>query len=270
MLKSTVYGFTTKFQQNTLSVNTIRNKSADAIIANQPKDKTAELKKAQQTFFKLLTAQLKYQDLDNPVDTNQITQNIYQMNELQTLMSMDSKLDDMKDMMQRSVSLQSASNMIGKYAISRNNHFTVENPGEMIPINYVFNSDMDKAENVIVKVFDMSGKIVHESHLKDITTNTMQMFEWQHNVPGTYRVSIGSLNDGGDYKTADIYTSTKIQQIFADGGFITSTGQKLSVPDILAIQDVIKPMIAATDSMIHRASKHGRVKQSISDLFANI
>jgi flagellar hook assembly protein FlgD len=253
-----------------------RAKKVIPIKNNQPKDKLAELKKHQQLSFKLITAQLKNQTIDNPADTNQMTQNILQMNAVQNLIGIDSKLDDITTMMQQSASLNSASNIIGKYAVSKGNDFAVENTSDVIPINYIINSNSGSVENVMVRVFDNAGKIVHESHLKDIPANSMQTFNWQTSEnnfstinPGTYRINIQTLN-GNEHILADIYTSAKVQQVFADGAFITNSGRKLEAADIVALQDTLRPMGVATDSMLANAYRNGTLKQSISDLFKGV
>ena len=70
-------------------LNIVNNKPS----TQQDKDpKLAEMKKAQNMFFKLLTTQLQCQDIENTVDMNQMTQQIFQMNELQTLIAIDHKL----------------------------------------------------------------------------------------------------------------------------------------------------------------------------------
>ena len=103
-----------------MSINQI---NSNTIQKTDPK--MAEMKKTQNLFWKLLTTQLKCQDIDNTVDMNQMTQQLFQMNELQTLIAIDHKLDEMNHSLKSSELGGIASNIVGKYALTKTDKIAV-------------------------------------------------------------------------------------------------------------------------------------------------
>ncbi len=231
-------------------------------------EKMAEMKKTQQMFFKLLTAQLKCQDLDNTVDMNQMTQNIYQMNELQTLMSIDYKLDGIATGLNKSGSLPTASNMIGKFALTRGDSIAIDAQSSEIPISYIVDSHSQNV-SATIKIMDPSGNLVHQAQLENIKGNAMQNFILQVkdqngklNIPeGVYKVQFLATNQDKKPVAAEMFTANKIQQAMMDGKFIMSNGQKIAEADIFAIQE--SPLAIELD---YNPFAKGKLKQSVAEL----
>ena len=253
-------------------VNALQNKK---IEANIPLSKEDQAKKTQKMFFNLLATQLKYQSPDNPVDSNQMVQNIYQMNELQTLISIDTKMDKMVDNLNQFNAVQSATSIVGKYAVSENNELNVDDEQKILPFNFLIDGTTEKADNVTVRIRNSKHELIHEEHLQNIPTNKMQTFDWntQNNgnpvKPGTYTVSIIARDDEDNIMHANIYTSSKIHQGFMDGTF--STGSKIiDAKSIIALQDMIHPLSIMPDSYQKNGKNSGSVRSKLSDIISKI
>lgn len=227
-------------------LNGINNSSNGAIAKDE---RIAEMKKAQNMFFKLLTTQLQCQDIENTVDMNQMTQQIFQMNELQTLIAIDHKLDEMNDNIKASSASNIASNMIGKYALTQGDTIAVNENDSLLPISYIIDS-LGEAE-AIIKVCDDKGNVVHEAKIDSIIGNKMENLQLQFrdqsgmlSVPeGIYKVTI-SAYDKKDKKPLrnEIYTTNKIIQSIKDGDFIMNNNERIKLNQVIAIQDSPRPM----------------------------
>lgn len=231
-------------------------------------EKLAEMKKTQQMFFKLLTTQLKCQDIDNTVDMNQMTQNIYQMNELQTLMSIDYKLDSITKDFQKNGSIASASNMIGKFALTKGDSISVDSNSSEIPVSYIVDG-IGKNVSATVRLVDDNGQVVHEAKLDSIQGNAMENFVFNVKdangnltIPeGTYKVQLLATDSDNKPVRAEMFTTNRIQQALMDGNFIMSNGQKIRITDIFAIQE--SPVTVQLD---YNPFVQGKIKQSITEL----
>jgi len=245
------------------SINTLKSQTSD----DGQNKKLTEIKKNQDMFFKLLTTQLKYQDIDSPVDMNQMTQNIYQMNELQTLMSIDYKLDSINNDLKKSGSLSNASSMIGRFALTKGDSIAVDAQSFEIPINYI----VDSHQNVdaTVKILDSNNQLVHQAQLENITGNAMQNFilkvkdqDGNLTIPeGVYKVQFLATNQDKKPVSAEMFTTNKIQQAIMNGNFIMGNGQKITDTDILAIQE--SPLAVELD---YNPFVRGKIKQSVAEL----
>jgi flagellar hook assembly protein FlgD len=246
--------------------SSIKNFDSNSSADDVRNEKLAEMKKNQQMFFKLLTTQLKCQDIDNTVDMNQMTQNIYQMNELQTLMSIDYKLDGITRDFQKNGSIASASNMIGKFALTKSDSISVDSSSSEIPVSYITDSMGRKAT---VRLVDESGQVVHEAKLENIQGNAMENFvfnvkgaDGMLTIPeGTYKVQLLATDSDNKPVRAEMFTTNRIQQALMDGSFIMGNGQKIKISDIFAIQET--PVAVQLD---YNPFAEGKIKQSITEL----
>lgn len=244
-------------------LNSINSKTSTL----QDKDaRVAEMKKAQNMFFKLLTTQLQCQDIDNTVDMNQMTQQIFQMNELQTLIAIDHKLDEMNHTMQAGGETGMASNMVGKYALTKTDEIAVNSQNPVLPVSYII--DGNGEIEATMRVLDKSGTLIHEAKLTDIKPNTMENFELNfRNTDGSLAVQEGVYKvqilayDKRDRKplTAEIYNTNKIQQAITGGDFIMNNNQQVKISEIVSIQDSPAPIT-------HNPNAVKEVKMSIKDL----
>jgi flagellar basal-body rod modification protein FlgD len=245
--------------------------SVNQINSNTPQKndpRAVELKKAQNMFFKLLTTQLQCQDIENTVDMNQMTQQIFQMNELQTLISIDHKLDEMNQSLKSNESAGMAGNMVGKYAATKTDKIAVNNENAVVPVSYII--DGNAPADVQIKVLDDKGHMIYETILTDIMANEMQNFELNFrdqngnlSVPaGIYKVQV-LANNKKDKRalTSQVYNTNKIQQAMNNGEFIMSNNQQIKLADIAAIQ--ITPL-----PLTNNPYKTKEDKMNIQDLMA--
>jgi flagellar basal-body rod modification protein FlgD len=212
----------------------------------QAKDeRLAEMKKSQNMFFKLLTTQLQCQDIENTVDMNQMTQQIFQMNELQTLIAIDHKLEEINSNVSSNSSANIANTMLGKYGLTETNKVAVSNNDGTIPISYIIDSN-DVVEAAI-KVSDEAGNVVHEGKIENVNGNQMANIELQFRdelgnlyLPeGIYNVHILAYDRQSKKPLrTQIYAANKIEQVMNnDGSLIMKNNEKIRPEQIIALQD---------------------------------
>ncbi len=247
-------------------INAIKPKT---IEENGRDKKMAEIKKAQQMSFKLLMTQLKYQDVDSPVDMNQLTQNLFQMNQLDTLKSIDYKLDNISTGFNKSGSLSTASNIIGKFAVTKGDSIAVDSQNSEIPISYIIDSNGQNI-NATMQVLDANGKLVHEVQIDNIKGNAMQNFalkvkdqNGQLIIPeGVYTIQFLATNQDNQFISTELFTTNKIQQVMMNGKIMMSNGQKITDDEILAIQE--SPLAAELD--LYNPYEKSKLTQSVAEL----
>lgn len=241
----------------------------DSIYSKQNSNKTneraAEIKKNEKMFLQLLTKQLQYQDVSNPVDMNQMTQNIFQMNELQTLMSIENKLNEMSNGMRDGEGLAMANNIIGKHVLTRTNNVFVSHENSSLPISYIIDGDSQATVNI--KVVNDKGEIVHEETLNNVQPQKMQTTQLSFKdsngtmtVPeGIYSIQLVA-QDKNKFIRSELFSTNKIQQVLTNGNLITSSNEKITLNDIFAIQE--SPLPIALD---YNPFKQNILQQNISD-----
>ncbi len=248
----------------------IPTKNIDGFNSSQKDIKAAEIKKSQDMFFKLLMAQLKSQDVENTVDMNQMTQQIFHMNQLQTLMSIDNKLDDLNENLHGSSAFNLGSNIIGKYAMTENDQIVVSNNEMEIPVSYIIDGNRQPV-NIVMKVVDSQGKMIFENKIEDSSSNVMQNFDLKFKNPdgslsvseGIYKVHILACDKNTKAPLiSHVYTPHKIEQTTSGGQFILSDGTEIKLENILALQ--ASPMALSSQYNPLVKSKHDT--QSINEL----
>lgn len=232
-----------------MSINQINPNSTPKIDP-----KVTEMKKAQNMFFKLLTTQLQCQDIENTVDMNQMTQQIFQMHELQTLMEIKHQLHDMNHNLESNGAANMASNIVGKYAMTKTNEIAVSHDHEVLPISYIINGNNSQNNKAEVKInfLNHNNQLVHQVNLSDIKMNEMQNFNLQLrnqdgslSMPeGIYKVQVLAHDKKSNLElTSEIYNVNKIQQVMNNGDFILNNNQNITMSDIIAIQAKPLPLL---------------------------
>ena len=217
-----------------MSINQINTNTSHRVDS-----RVAEIKKTQDMFFKLLITQLKCQDLDNTVDMTQMTQQLFQMNELQTILDIKYKLDDVNQNLQS----HNLGSMIGKYIVSKTDQISISNDNAVMPLSYII--DGNSNSNVRIDVLDNKNNIISQYDLSDIRPNEMQNFELNFrnqdgslSIPeGIYTVQVLAYDQQNKaIRQSQVYNVNKIQQAMNNGDFILSNNQKILLRDIIAIQ----------------------------------
>ena len=207
------------------------------------KPKKDALAQAEDLAFKLLITQLKCQDLDSAIDTNQMVQNLYQMNQLQTLKSIEGKIQQLQTSMNDNMNLSVAHNVIGKYAVIKDDNITVEPNVQFLPINYMIDSFGE--HNATLKLLDRNNQIAYQTQLENIQgqkTNAynlqFQSADGQQIIPeGQYKVQILANTKDNAPLYGTIFTSHKVTQSMMDNSFLMSNGVQVLKGDILTLQN---------------------------------
>lgn len=235
-----------------------------APVLSGSEKRMAEMKKTQQMFFKLLMTQLKCQDIENTVDMNQMTQSLFQMNELQTLISIDGKLSDIDENLKLGERFGTASNMIGKYVLTKTNHVNIDQ--STLPLNYLVKGE-ENSVNAMIRVINSNGNVVYEKSLKNVPTNSIQNLELNFaegntdTIPsGVYEIQVLAHDQNRNALSSEVYTVNKINQFLSHGEFIMNNHQKIKLEDVLAIQD--------QPSVTNLEYKKDRLKQNIEEFYS--
>jgi flagellar basal-body rod modification protein FlgD len=207
------------------------------------------MKKQQEMYFKLLMAQLKNQDPENTTDSNEMIQTFMQMQNGQAMLNMQHQLESLNNNFSKNF-MQSMTGMIGKYALTKNNQFILDENSFVAPISYKI--DNPGLHRLDIKILDDEGQIVHQDKIDNIKGDMMNELnigvrDPEGNLtlePGLYKIEIYSFTkDNNKPVNLEIFTSNKIMQVLHDGSIITNDNQKVSLREILALQE--KPLALA-------------------------
>ena len=142
----------------------------------------------QDTFMKLLVAELKHQDPMDPVQSRDMVAQLAQLTSVQKLTGIDEKLSGLQQGTIEGASLQSA-NLIGKTVTARTNRLTVSGVGVSAG-GYVLPND---AESVKVAIVDGAGQVVHSIDVGKQGAGN-KTFEWDGRDASGRRVPTGQYS----------------------------------------------------------------------------
>lgn len=170
------------------------------------------------SFLNLLTTQLQNQDPTEPLDTNQLTDQIVQFTQAEQQINTNARLEELVQLQSNSVISNSVS-YIDRIVEAEGDQIRLIS-GDAAPFSYELDSN---AQNVTVSITTPSGRVL-SSFSGPTTAGTKHQLEWDGtdvngNVveDGTYRVNI-TANDaeGGDVEAktyvSDIVTGVDIQE----------------------------------------------------------
>ena len=166
---------------------------------------TNQLSADMNTFLKLLTTQLKYQDPLDPMDTAEFTNQLVQYSSVEQSIQTNAKLDTLLALNTANLGAQAVS-YIGK---------TAQVLGDVMPLDggkAKATYTLDKNVNTcVVTVKDMNGKVVY-SETGNVTAGTHE-FKWDgkgsdgSQLPdGAYQIMIGSTVNDGETATSIVTT----------------------------------------------------------------
>ena len=158
------------------------------------------------TFLKLLTTQMQYQDPLDPMDASEYTNQLVQYSNVEQAIQTNTKLDSLLSLAIHNLGVQ-ATGYVGK---------TVQALGDIMPLDGgVAKSTYTLSKNVqdaIISVKDMDGKVVYTQ--KGETTAGAHDFIWDGKdtsgvqLPdGAYQISINTTSFNGD---ADASVTTTV------------------------------------------------------------
>jgi flagellar basal-body rod modification protein FlgD len=155
------------------------------------------IKEQKQQFFTLLTAQLKAQDPTEPMDTGQMTQQIFSINMVEQQLETNKQLKQAVMSLEKSRFLESA-NYIGKKFIYSGNKVDVKGGKGLVEFEV-----LGKPENVKVQVYDKFGilKETINRPLEEGIHSFMTDFKGRKLSDGTYTYQvIAKDKDDNDLK----------------------------------------------------------------------
>lgn len=168
---------------------------------------------SQDTFMKLLVAELKYQDPMDPLQNRDMVAQLATLSSVQKLTGIDDKLGSMQQGSLQDSSLQSA-NLIGKKVTAKTNRLTVNSIGDAAGGFRLAND----ANSVKVSVLDSQGTPVQTIDMGDLKAG-QRAFTWDGQNFSKQRVATGNYTfkvEATDANGAPIVTSTEVSGVVSE------------------------------------------------------
>jgi flagellar basal-body rod modification protein FlgD len=196
------------------NINTVNNKNANS--------DSAKAQTNYQDFLHLLTTQLQNQDPTAPTDTNQLTQQIATLSQVEQQINTNTNLQKLISLF-NTTTMNSVVDYIGKQ---------VETPGSQGLLldgtaTFVYNLDKN-AESVAVTVTDLEGNTVLNANGTKLAGRNEVVWDGKDNTgkqlaDGTYNLKVTAKDAGG----AEIKVTTSTV------GVVTSVDSKDGVPTLM-------------------------------------
>lgn len=185
------------------------SQSAPSAVPANPKGDMS----SQDTFMKLLVAELKHQDPMDPMQSRDMVAQLAQLSSVQKLSTIDDKLAGLQRGSIEGASLQSA-NLIGKTVTAQTNRLTLN--GFNTPAGaYRLNGD---ADNVTIQVTDGQGQAVRSLEL-GAQKSGGKTFEWDGRDSSGRRVPNGMYSfriDATNAQGAPVLASTEVSGLVSE------------------------------------------------------
>ena len=208
--------------------------SQKSIFTNHLNDhitkKEQKIKDTQNTFLQMLTTQLKYQDPNNPVDTFGIMNHMTNMNQLMTLLQIESDVEKIANINDSQTS--HLLDLVGKNVLLKDSSFIVDNNVNSVKLGF---KPKQMADKINIKVFDEGNNKVFETTIdKDFNNDMINNVNLSSLSPGFYKIKCEGLHNNNPIPV-DTYTQHKITQLNQNGWLMTQSDQLLSLEDIIAV-----------------------------------
>jgi flagellar basal-body rod modification protein FlgD len=186
-----------------------------------------------QTFLKLLVAQLNNQDPSNPMDSTQMTSQLAQISTVSGISTLNSTVQSLVTQFQQLETMQ-ASQLAGKQVLVAGDALTLPSGGSVTGgVNLGAT-----ASAVTVQVADSGGNVVSTMNLGPEAPG-MSTFTWNGTTDaggtapaGNYTFSVNASNSGGQAVTATAYAPQTVTgaSTASTGGIELSLGNGTQVP----------------------------------------
>lgn len=205
------------------------------------KGEMEKIKKEQKKFFDIFLTSLKMQDLDNTVDINQMSQQLYQMNELQLLLENNKQLGEINHNFKNSTDFNIAGTLIGKYVVTRSDAIAVKQSQPYVPVSYRVAGE---SKNVKIQVLDQGDNIIHEEALEKPLADQLNSVdlnflnaEGELAVPeGIYKAQVLAYDQNKQVLKTEVFTTNRVQQAIADRQFIMDNQRQIKLEDVITMQ----------------------------------
>lgn len=178
---------------NINSARNLKSSLADITRPEKPEveyvetDTEKKIEKQKTEFLTLLTTQLKNQDPFQPMDTNQMSQQIFAINQVEQQLETNKMLKSIHDLLKES-HLGNSVNYIGKSGFYEGNSFVISDNAEPISLRYIVDGD---PSTVKIKIFNTDGKEVHSAELE--AKSGRNTYSWKpdaEDAAGVYKFNI--------------------------------------------------------------------------------
>lgn len=192
----------------------------------------------QDTFMKLLVAELRHQDPMDPVQNRDMVAQLAQLTSVQKLTGIEDKLSGLQQGTLDGASLQSAV-LIGKTVTARTNHLTVNSLGVSVGGYGLPNA----ADSVKVSVVDSAGQVVHAFDAGAQTAGN-KTFQWDgrdasgRRVPnGKYSFQVTATDSAGASIVPTTEVSGPVSEVRYTGGspVVVVGGVHVGLSDVTSV-----------------------------------
>lgn len=216
---------------NTAAVDNINN----VINKNQTASEqaAAKAKTNYSDFLKLLTTQLQNQDPSAPTDTNQLTQQIATLSQVEQQINTNTNLEKLISLYNAS-SINNVVGYIGKQVETTGDKGVLQNS----KASFVYNLEKD-AQTVDVQILDYSGKVVLEASGTKVAGRNEVLWDGKdgegNQLPdGTYTLKVNAKDSAGSAVKVTTSTVGVVTSIDTNNGVTT-----LSLGDVSVALDKV-------------------------------
>lgn len=198
----------------------------------------AKLADTYDSFLRLLTTQLKFQDPLSPMDSNQFVEQLVQFSGVEQQIAINKNLEQLLSLESNSVA-STAINMIGKVAMAEGDTIGLTD-GEA---RYAYELP-ENAESVTIAILDSAGQIVYSTPGQTAKGN--HEFAWngessggQTMPEGDYTIRVSAADANGNPITAATYIIGRVTRVDsgADGISIVIGGIKVPVGTVRSVRE---------------------------------
>ena len=185
-----------------MTLSTLANTSTTgSTTAANPSSNTPSVVDTQVNFYKLLVAQMQFQDPTNPMDNSQMTSQISQMNAVSGINQLNATVQSLSSTMQGTQAMQSAS-LLGRNVLAAGTSLQLKDGQSSFGANF-----SNAADNANVTITNSVGNTVRTLALGAQATG-VQNFSWDGVTDA------GQMAPDGAY-TFDIQASQSAQAVTA-------------------------------------------------------
>lgn len=202
--------------------------------SNQSSIASSQLSADYENFLKLLTVQLQNQDPTAPTDTNQLTQQIAMLSQVEQQIATNQNLETLIAMT-NATQYNSVVSYIGKQIEAPGEAGSLED-GEALFVYYL----EGEADTVDITIKDEEGNVVYTGEGSLELGRNQFVWDGKNNegtdMPsGVYTIEVEAKDGGGNEINSQTYTTGIVTAIDSAGGQIYLSFGELSVP----IQNVV-------------------------------
>jgi len=198
-------------------------------------DKASEIAN---TFYKLLTTQIQYQDPLNPMENTEFTSQLAQLTSVEQLQGVNKNLTYLQLYM-ASINNSQALGFIGKEIKATGNTIYWDESNSPT-VSYTLNAE---ASRVVVNIFDQNNNLVRTIHAGQQSKGDQNIvWDGRDNngsavSKGLYKFEILATNTDGNAVSATTMLSGKVEGLSFENGvtYVLVNGQKIAIGDIISI-----------------------------------